>query len=186
MHSLNDIVRRFRSPVATLAALLLASAALAGCDNLKVKKPDSDPTPPSLVWNVFNRETNEQADHPGNPTLNVKRGDSFRIMLKASDPQGVQSIELNPSLGGGEMAWTCLDPPVGQNKTATFGPLKQDLAPDASGMVLTSIFLIQNLDFAMPCPPGFTFGGGNAKLTGRATNYFGGATTSVITFTVAP
>jgi hypothetical protein len=161
---------------------------IAGCQ--KVKKPQSDSTPPKLVWNVFNHGTSAQADHPGSPTINAKRGELYRITLKANDPEGVKLIQVNPSLGSGELAWTCKAPPggenVAQNKTATLGPMSQSLAPDADGNVLTSIFLIQELDFTMVCQAGWGFTSGSAKLTGQASNYFGGTTTETLTFKVSP
>lgn len=160
----------------------------AGCQ--KVKKPSSDSTPPKLVWNVFNHATSAQADHAGSPTINAKRGESYRITLKAIDPEGVQSIQINPSLGSGEMVWTCKAPPGGENiaqsKNATLAPMTQNLSPDAEGNVLTSIFLIYELNFTMECQAGWSFTSGTAKLTGRASNYFGGTTTGTITFHVAP
>lgn len=163
---------------------------IAGCSDLKVKQPAADSTPPSLVWNVFNHATSQQDDHPGSPTINAKRGESYRIILKARDPEGVKSIQINPSLGGGEKWWQCIDPPGGeslaQNKTETLGPMTQDLSPDQDGMVVTSVFLISELNFTMDCKSGWSFSSGSAKLTGQASNYFGGVTTEVINFTVAP
>ena len=161
---------------------------IVGCQ--KVKKPTSDSTPPKLVWNVLNHGTSAQADHPGSPTINAKRGEKFRVTLKANDPEGVKSIQLNPSLGSGEMSWTCKAPSggenVAQNKTATLGPLTQDLSPDADGNVLTSIFLIQELDFTLECQAGWIFTSGSVKLTGQASNYFAGTTTETLTFKVSP
>lgn len=177
-------------PLAVIvAALALSSAALWGCDDLKVKKPASDSTPPSLVWNVFNRDTNEQADDPGNDTIKVKRGASFRITLKAKDPEGVQSIELNPPPPApinGVAVWLCVSSAGGRFENHSLDPLKQDLAPDADGMVLTSIPLFQNLDLSMGCKPGETFHDGSVRVTGSARNYSGLQATSVITFAVAP
>jgi hypothetical protein len=172
-----------------LCCLLMALGfTIIGCQ--KVKKPTSDSTPPKLVWNVLNHGTGAQADHPGSPTIDAKRGEKYRITLKANDPEGVKSIQLNPSLGSGEMSWTCKDPPGGenlaQNKNATLGPMTQNLSPDADGNVLTSIFLIQELDFTMECQSGWSFTSGTAKLTGQASNYFGGSTTETITFKVSP
>lgn len=150
----------------------------------------SDSTPPVLVWNVYDHQTNAQADHPGNPTIEAKLGRRFRVILKANDPEGVQSIQLNPTVGGGEISWSCADPPgppnLQQSKNATLGPQTQNLAPDANGLVLTSIFLIQELDFTLSCQEGWTFLGGTAKLTGRASNYFGGVTNGTITFSISP
>ncbi len=167
------------------AALLIT---MASCQ--KVKKPKSDSTPPSLAWNVLNLVTGQQADHAGSPTINARRGERFQVTLKANDPEGVKSIQLNPGLGSGEMAWTCKAPPggenVAQNKNAVLGPQTQNLAPDANGNVLTGIFLRQDLDFAMECQTSWIFISGSAKLTGQATNYFAGTTTEAITFNVSP
>jgi len=161
-----------------------------GCADLKVKKPASDSTPPALVWNVYNYETGAQADHPGSPTLNAKRGEHYRIILKAKDSGGVSSIKINPTIGSGEMAWTCKAPPGGENvaqsKTATLTGMTQNLAPDSNGEVLTSIFLIFELDFSMGCQSGWNFSAGHAQLTGRASNYFGGTTTEVLKFNISP
>jgi hypothetical protein len=163
---------------------------LAGCNDVKVKKPASDSTPPSLVWNVFNHGTGAQADHVGSPTLNAKRGESYRITLKAKDTGGVQSIQINPSVGSGELSWQCLDPPGGENvaanKNAVLGPQSENLSPDSNGMVLSSVFLLYELDLAMECQSGWSFKSGTAHLTGRATNYFGGVTTEELKFNVAP
>ena len=173
----------------SLCCLLVAFClTIASCQ--KVKKPQSDSTPPKLIWNVYNYGSNSQADHPGSPTINAKRGERYRVTLKANDPEGVKQIQLNPTLGSGEMSWTCKGPPggenVAQNKNATLGPLTQNLAPDANGNVLTSIFLMQDLDFTMECQANWSFTSGGAKLTGQASNYFAGTTTETITFKVSP
>lgn len=172
------------------AFCMFAALAATACANAKVKLPASDSTPPTLVWNVYNHSTGAQADHSGSPTLVVKRGEAHRIMLKANDPEGVKQIQLNPSVGGGGMAWQCVTPPssgsLAQSKTSVIGPQTQDLSPDASGLVLTSIFLIQEMPFAMECQAGWLFNSGSAQLTGRASNYFGGTTTEVIHFNVVP
>lgn len=182
-----------RGSVARLTfTCLLATACLtlASCANLKVKLPKSDSTPPSLVWTVFSYDTNTQTDHPGSPTIQAKLGDSYRVTLEARDPQGVKSIQINPTVGSGEISWSCSDPPgpppLQQSKHALLGPMTQNLSADSSGYVLTSIFLIQDLDLGLSCQVGWTFGGGTATLTGQASNYFGGVTTEVIEFVVAP
>ena len=142
------------------------------------------------MWNVYDHETGAQADHPGSPTLQAKRGDRYRVMLKAQDPQGVQSIQINPTAGSGEISWTCADlpgpPNLKQSKNLTLGPQTQNLAPDANDFVLTSIFLIQELDFTLSCQTGWLFESGTAELTGRASNYFGGVASEKITFSIGP
>ena len=180
--------------------LKLASSACFGClfvvlflANVgckKVKKPKEDSTPPKLVWNVYNYGTNAQADHPGSPTINAKRGAKFRVTLKANDPEGANWIKINPSLGSGEMKWTCKAPPGGENlgqaHTADLAPMTRTVSPDANGNVLTSIFLLYDLDFKMECQSGWSFTSGSATLTGQASNYFGGVTTETLTFQISP
>ena len=173
-----------------LGAALGLCLTVAGCTNLKVKKPSSDSTPPALAWTVFSYDTNATTSHAGSPSLQAKWGESYRVTLKANDPQGIKSIQINPTVGSGEINWVCNDPPGGESlqqaKDALLGPMTQDLTPDANGYVLTSVFLIHDLDFSLSCQPGWTFGGGTATLTGRATNYYSGVKTEVITFTIAP
>jgi hypothetical protein len=186
MSSTSPRYSSFRVSVSCIVVIL----ALAALSCKKVPKPTSDSTPPKLVWNVLDKGTNANADHSGSPTINAHRGDKFHITLKANDPEGVKSIELNPSLGSGEISWTCKAPPGGENiaqtKTADLGPQTQNLSPDASGNVLPSIFLIEDLDFKMDCQSGWIFTSGKAVLTGRASNYFGGTTTETLTFIVSP
>jgi hypothetical protein len=180
--------RTLSSVVSVGCVVTVVSLIGGGCK--KVAEPKSDSTPPKLVWNVLNKATNAGADHPGSPTINAHRGDKFRVTLKADDPEGVKSIELNPGLGTGEISWTCKGPAGGENvaqvKTADLGAQTQTLSPDASGNVLTSIFLIQELDFAMECQSGWSFTSGKATLTGRANNYFSGTTAETLTFNVSP
>lgn len=182
--------RAFKLTRYSLHLITAVCLPFAGCADLKVKKPASDSTPPTLVWNVYNHETGAQADHPGSPTLNAKRGEHYRIILKAINPGGISSIKINPTIGSGEIAWTCKAPPGGENvaqsKTATLKGMTQNLAPDSNGYVLTSIFLIFELDFTLECQAGWNFSAGHAQLTGRATNYFGGTTTEVIKFNISP
>ena len=183
--------RAFKLTSYSLGLITAVCLPFTGCADLKVKKPASDSTPPALVWNVYNQDTGAQADHSGSPTLNAKRGEHYRITLKAKDPGGVSSIKINPTIGSGEIAWTCKPilaggENVAQSKTATLKGVTQNLAPDSNGYVLTSIFLIFELDFGLECQPGWIAAGGNAKLTGRASNYFGGTTTEVIKFNISP
>jgi hypothetical protein len=184
----SNIQSKLTRRVCLWSFLVVLCLIIANCQ--KVKKPSSDSTPPKLVWNVYNHGANTQADHPGSPTLNAKRGETFRVTLKADDPEGVNWIKINPTLGSGELSWTCKGPPGGENvaqsKNADLGPLTQNLAPDADGNVLTSIFLITELDFKMDCQAGWSFVSGSAKLTGQASNYFNGITTETLTFNISP
>lgn len=162
------------------------------CDNTKIKLPESDDTPPKLIWNVYNLDTEVGNNFNGSPTINAKHGERYRITLKAEDKNGgVKFIKINPNLGGGETSYTCkpivvTGENIAQSKSGLLGPMTQNLSPDADGKVLTSIFLIYNLDFNMKCQDGWQFVGGSAYLTGQASNYHGGITTEKINFKISP
>ena len=161
---------------------------VAGCSNVKVPLPKSDSTPPVLVWNVMNLLSHEKYDYLGSPTIDVKHGDIYQVILKAWDPEGVASIKMVP-----DCSYSCMPVlPGGENviKAKLCGlsvPMIQNLAPDSDGNVLTSIFLIDQLQFTMVCTQaGYMFTGAIVKRTGEASNYKGGTTTEVLTFHVTP
>lgn len=165
-------------------AFAILCLTFAGCADLKVQKPTKDSTPPALVWNVFNHESREQKEYVDSfLKLTVKRGQHYRIILKAKDPEGVKSIQIGP-----EKSWTCgpADENIATQGTPDFSPLKDDLEPDSDGKVLTSTFLIYELNFTMECLEQGKFTGGNARLTGLASNYFDATTKKVIVFGVTP
>jgi hypothetical protein len=164
-----------RFAFAALALLLLPAS------TCKVPAPKSDSTPPQLEWVVRNADTNVSQTFSGSGTVNAKRGEIYKVTLKAIDPQGVHEITL-----GGAASWTCASGSVGQNTTADFATLKQTLNPDSMGNVLTQIFLLQDANLDFKCNAGFTFSGGNEQLIGTGENYFSGKTTGTLTFNVKP
>jgi hypothetical protein len=159
-----------------IGAILLVSAS--AC---KTPAPKSDATPPRLEWIVRNTNTNVSQTFNGSGTVNAKRGELFKVTLKAIDPEGVHEITL-----GGSASWTCTSGSVGQNKVADFATAKQTLNPDSSGNVLTQIILLQDADLSFPCNSGFSFTGGSEQLLGTGENYFGGKTNGTLTFKVTP
>ena len=161
----------------------------AACPALRVNIPPKDPTPPSLSWSVYHHGTGQRNEHSGSPTLNAKHGDRYRILLIATDPGGVKSIEINSVVGSGEVEWFCDDPAgggFGDRKHSMLSPQTLTLTPAADGKVLSSAFVTYELDLTLACNPGWTFTSGRAFLTGRATNYHGGTTTEVLTFRISP
>ena len=161
--------------LAALALLLLPAVAC------KTTAPKSDSTPPRLEWVVRNAGTNASQTFNGSGTVNAKRGESYKVTLKAIDPEGIHEITL-----GGSASWTCTSGAVGQNKIADFITKKQTLTPDGMGNVLTEIFLLQDANLDFQCQAGFTFKGGSEQLLGTGENYFGGKTNGTLTFAVTP
>ena len=160
----------------TALALLLLPAG-----TCKTPKPASDSTPPKLEWVVRNADTNVSQTFSGSGTVNAKRGEVYKVTLKAIDPEGVHEITL-----GGSATWTCSAGSVAQNAVADFATQKQTLNPDSMGNVLTQIFILQDANLGFQCNSGFTFSGGSEQLLGTGENYFSGKTNGTLTFSVKP
>ena len=185
MQLVTDRVLRF----SMLCGLIGLCSAFTGCSNnpIKVKLPASDSAPPSLIWNVFNFNTSAQADHPADETIVANQGESYRVILKASNPNGVESIQITPF---GTMWWWCSSSPkIGATpefeKSAVLPTFPaQTVAPDPAGFVLTGLFLIYQLDFNLSCGKGkfVVKGSGMATLHGNASNYYGGTTSGALIF----
>ncbi len=135
----------------------------------RVSKPTSDSSPPKLRWDIFNHNTNEAIQKIGNATINVNKGDRFRVTLIAEDPQGIHEITL-----GSSTAWGCTSGSVGQQHGPSLDVLdKQTLQPDSQGNVLTKIILLRDANLGpFNCQSGFTFTGGNVTMMGTGKNYF--------------
>jgi hypothetical protein len=165
-----------RAPRIAFAALAFVLLFAGTC---KAPAPTSDSTLPSLEWVVRNTETSVDQKFTGSGTVIAKRGESYKVTLKAIDPEGVHEITL-----GRNATWTCENGGVAQNVNADSATSKQTLDPDSMGNVLTEIFLIRDKNLLLDCQPGFTFAGGSDQLTGSGTNYFGGKTKGTLTFKV--
>ncbi len=142
--------------------------------------PASDATPPRLQWVVRNKSTNVSHTFIGNATMNVHRDARFLITLNAIDRQGIHEITL-----GAHATWTCRSGSLGQQRDAAEKKQVQTLHPDASGHVLTKIFLLRDAT-AMPCGSGFHFDHGAETFVGTGENYAHGKTTGTLTLNVAP
>lgn len=164
----------------TLSTIVAGSLLLAA-GTCKTPKPTSDNTPPELRWFVHNNDTGNDLQLVGDASLPAKRGESYKVTLKAIDSGGVHKITL-----GGTASWTCTQGNIGQNKVADEVTDVQNLNPDSNNQVLTSIILIRDTNLTMPCQSGFTFSGGTRQLFGTGENYFGGVTNAKLTFNVTP
>ena len=142
--------------------------------------PASDTTPPRLQWVVRNGTTNVSHTFNGTATMNVRHGNVFHITLNAIDNQGIHEITL-----GGHAAWNCRSGNLGQQRDAAEKKDVQTLHPDASGHVLTRIFLLRDAN-SMPCGNGFHFDHGSEALVGTGENYAHGKTTATLTLKATP
>ncbi len=159
----------------TAAVLICISLLLGACS--KLKKPESDSTPPVLKWKVHFIEDNTDTEVLENAkTIKVKKGTDVRVTLIAEDEDGgVQKITF-----GGGFTFHCKSGSVGQNSNGTLQTDVQNLYPDAKGNVLPSIFLIKEISTEFTCQTGYTLTNGSYDLVGTAENYYNGVTTSTL------
>lgn len=158
---------------------------VAACSHLTIKLPTSDNTPPTLSWNVYNLDTHYGKDYLGSPTIKVKRGEKYRITLKALDSDGgVKSIILG---GWTNYVCNCYCPENAESLTPeNFQDQSLNFVPDVNDMVLTSFVIMQNLDFTMSCQDdSWRFNGGSGQLKGQVSNYYGGVTNELLKFDVS-
>lgn len=165
--------------------LIMGVFLLNACSDLTIKLPTFDNTPPTLLWNVYNKDTKEGKDYLGSPTIKVASGDKYRITLKAIDADGgVKSI----TSGDGWVNWTCKSPgPENAESQAseTWDETIQNFTPDGNGMVLTSFVIMRDVDFTLSCQDSWSFNEGGGQLKGQATNYYGGVANELIMFQVS-
>lgn len=160
-----------RRTLPLLVAVLLAAA---GC--AKVTESGTDKTPPTLTWRVQSAMTGTVRTFTTNGTLTGAPGDSFRVTLTATDPQGIHQIEVNGGFGGSCASVTGGD---SVDSDGVFLPQTQTLEPDSHHQVLTSIFLVETMSFSQDCGTGFIWVGGSGSLQGSAENYHGGTANGI-------
>lgn len=178
-----------RSPLVALAVLSLVIVGEAACDRHKVLKPTSDSTPPAITWRVENTNARTTTDLGATGEVVGRKGDTFRVYMYASDPEGIQRIEMSAGAveircsggtGSGETLGT-----VGQG----LGSLVEErtLAPDSEGKVLTRTFIFHVVSPTTTCKDdGFTWRSYIQDLLGGATNYFNLSTDGHLRITVLP
>ncbi|HZM77810.1 MAG TPA: hypothetical protein VFC19_18995 [Candidatus Limnocylindrales bacterium] len=168
-----------KRPSMVILAAVSVLMGLGACE--KVPKPTSDSTPPTLNWHVENQTTNTENDYGASGTVPGKKGDRFRVTLKAHDPEGIQKITLE-----GEYIRHCVSGNLGQNGNGLYAPMAQTLAPDSDGKVLTQIFLIESYDPDITCSGGYLWQYTTITLDGSGTNYFNGAANGTLTISIEP
>ncbi len=170
---MNKLRRQFLLVVSVLLLLLTSL----GCE--KVPMPTSDSTPPTLKWSVI-PESGPTQQITGSGTITALAGETYTVTLTAEDPQGIHEITL-----GSSTFWQCISGDIGQNHGPSLDASDvQTLQPDSDGNVLTSIFLIRDVNFGpFNCQSGYTLTGASVTLFGKGENYFGGITEGTLQFT---
>jgi len=143
----------------------------------KLEKPESDPTPPILKWNVHFLDTKTDTEVTGSgKTIYVKKDSKLEVTLTAEDEDGgVQKITF-----AGGFIFNCTKGSVGQNSTGTLETDVQNLYPDTKNHVLPSVSLTKEISMEFTCQPEYTLTEGSYDLTGSTENYFGGSVNSTL------
>ena len=153
--------------------ILCISFLLTACG--KLEKPESDPTPPILKWNVHFLDTKTDTEvMVSGKTIFVKKGSKLEITLTAEDEDGgVQKITFD-----GGFTFNCTKGSVGQNSAGTLETDVQNLYPDSKNHVLPLVSLKKAINMEFTCQSEYTLTEGSYDLTGSAENYFGGSINS--------
>jgi len=143
----------------------------------RLEKPESDPTPPILKWNVhfLDDKTDTEVLESGK-TIYVKKDSKLEITLTAKDENGgIHKITF-----GGGFTFNCTKGTVGQNSTGTLETDIKNLYPDGNNNVLPLAYLTKKINMEFTCQPEYTLTEGCYDLTGSAENFHGGSINSTL------
>jgi hypothetical protein len=152
-----------------------------GCDDDETKLTLTDTGPPSLVWHVWNVNTQTLSDYPGDATIDVAQGDRYLVVLNASNPGGVEQVEFYDD------DWMiCKNGNVETSQGPESGqPVTNEQMPKAYVFKDLSV----TTEFTVPtaqCQDGYTFDSGGIRLNGSAHTFFGTPATATLTFNILP
>lgn len=149
--------------------LLLMSAVIDGAPLFLWPSVNREIKPPTLIWKVLDKTTGKQQDYTDQATIKTSWGKSYRITLVATDPEGLESIVLQP-----EASWVCVrtsgGETIGEKYLPSYAAQKSDFE-SGTGKNVQTASLIKEWDFNFSCSDGYSFDGGGVKLHGQASNY---------------
>jgi hypothetical protein len=159
-----------------------------GCAGLKVNKPASDLTPPTIssppiiTWKVTNKANSAMQTFTGDGSFKAKWGERHAVKMTAADSRGINEASLVSMTG-----WQCKSGNVAKSSGPSLESpdvTKHDVWP--SGQVRKEIVKFRDLDFFFSCQSGYRFSSGSDVLTGEGKNFSGEVTTAKLTITVTP
>jgi hypothetical protein len=162
-------VKRRAVPRGLLRACAIVAAGgvlMAGCGQ-EVTPTTSEPTPPTLTWGVLDKSTHTLQNYPATATIAASPESSYSITLRAEDPGGVQHIEV-----GGGYDFGCASGNLGSQQSGLLVSYSYTAHANGAGKVSSYEVLLTSVDpSGWSCPGGQSFAGGQAAVTGRATNF---------------
>jgi hypothetical protein len=139
----------------------------------RVAIPNSDPSPPTMVWQTYNMLTKESGQIvKDGQSLDVLAGEQYVVTLAVEDlNSGVRDVTLN-----GNVQYTCEQSGQVENKKFQLETQETKPTPDQEDKVPITASLVYAIEFGkMGCKENWTFGGGKLSLVGKAHNFVGGA-----------
>ncbi|HEY7531144.1 MAG TPA: hypothetical protein VH681_00015, partial [Nitrospiraceae bacterium] len=162
--------------------LLVVAVTVAGC--LKpvptVVIPSSDPSPPTLAWEIYNLQTRErQPLTQDSQMVEVPASDQIIVTIAVEDLQsGVKEVSLS-----GEGQYACELGGKTEQKPIKLEQQNTTRVPDHENKVPVSASLSYTVEFGkMGCKEAEQFGGGKLSLVGKGQNFVNGNGTKSLHF----
>lgn len=127
--------------------MVLVTAA-SGCERV-VRPDDLDDSPLKTLWNIHNLETGEITEE-SSLDITARPGETLRVVFKALDPDGVESVRFHGDAGGTRVV--CERRGVRSERVIPHEDELSTSKPDSEGKVPTMMFLLRNLTPDTQCP----------------------------------
>ena len=154
--------------------VIFVGFSLVGCPQPipRVSIPNTDPTPPTMVWQTYNMLTKESGQIvKDGQSLDVPAEEQYVLTLDVEDlNSGVKDVTLS-----GNVQYTCEQGGQIENKKFPLETQETKPTPDQENKVPVTASLVYAVEFGkMGCKENWTFGGGKLSLVGKAQNFVGG------------
>jgi hypothetical protein len=155
--------------------LVVVGLSFAGCPQPvpRVSIPNSDASPPIMVWRTYNMQTRENGEiTKDGQSLDVPANEQYVVTLAVEDlNSGVKHVTLS-----GNVQYVCEQGSQGETKRFILETQETKGVPDEKDTVPIRAALAYPVEFGkMGCKEFWKFGGGKLTLSGTAYNFVGGA-----------
>lgn len=155
--------------------IIVLGFSLAGCPQPipRVTIPGSDASPPTMVWQTYNMQTQERGEIvKDGQSLDVPSSEQYVVTLAVEDlNSGVKDVTLS-----GNVHYTCEQGGQVEDKKFPLETQETKSILDHENKVPVRASLVYVVEFGKTgCKENWMFGGGQLSLVGKAHNFVGGA-----------
>lgn len=146
----------------------------------RVSIPDSDTSPPTMVWQTYNMQVRENGEIvKDGQSVDVSSNEQYVVTLAVEDlNSGVKDVTLS-----GDVHYTCEQGAQVDDKKFRLERQEAKPVPDHENKVPVSASLVYVVEFGKSgCKENWAFGGGKLSLVGKAHNFVGGTETKTLHF----